>query len=78
MSKKLSWEEVHRDKDNIEIKRYEAYARLPRAILIRCPFCNAKVTAYMWSLAGTGKRCDCGALFSRWGNVYKRKSEVSK
>ncbi len=28
---------------------------------ICCPFCGQWVTAYLWSLTGTGKRCPCGA-----------------
>lgn len=31
-------------------------------ILLRCPFCGLDVIAYIWSLCGSGKRCDCGAL----------------
>lgn len=30
--------------------------------LIQCPFCLRSVRAYVWSLAGSGKRCECGAL----------------
>lgn len=30
--------------------------------VVRCPFCNAEVTIYAWSYAGSGKRCTCGAL----------------
>jgi ribosomal protein S27E len=29
---------------------------------VQCPFCGAVVVAYVWSLAGSGKRCTCGAL----------------
>lgn len=29
---------------------------------IECPFCQCVTQAYAWSLAGSGKRCDCGAL----------------
>jgi hypothetical protein len=29
---------------------------------VTCPFCGAEVKAYVWSLAGGGKRCPCGAL----------------
>lgn len=32
-----------------------------------CPFCKADVKAYLWSLAGGGKRCDCGAMFTHRG-----------
>lgn len=32
-------------------------------IFIICPFCGEKVKAYLWSLAGTGKKCpECGAI----------------
>lgn len=34
-------------------------------IKIRCPYCDATVVAYVWSLAGSGKRCTCGAIH-RW------------
>lgn len=37
------------------------------SIDIRCPFCNAVVTAYIWSLAGHGKKCTCGAMHSYYG-----------
>jgi hypothetical protein len=29
---------------------------------IRCPFCDVVTEAYVWSLAGSGKRCECGAV----------------
>lgn len=29
---------------------------------IRCPFCDCVVQARTWSLAGSGKRCYCGAV----------------
>ncbi len=31
-------------------------------VAIRCPFCGLVVEAYVWSLAGSGKRCECGAV----------------
>lgn len=31
---------------------------------VRCPFCDVVMEARVWSLAGSGKRCDCGALLS--------------
>lgn len=40
---------------------------------IRCPFCEAEVVAYVWSLAGGGKRCSCGAMFSAYGNARKKR-----
>jgi len=30
---------------------------------LRCPFCDTVTEAYVWSLAGSGKRCECGAKF---------------
>ena len=27
-----------------------------------CPFCDRRVYGFRWSLAGSGKRCVCGAL----------------
>ena len=35
-----------------------------------CPFCGDEVKAYVWSICGGGKRCDCGALFGAHGVGY--------
>lgn len=40
--------------------------------LLECPFCNRRVKAYTRSLAGSGKRCECGALLSWLGNTATR------
>lgn len=40
-------------------------------ITIVCPFCGEHVVAYRWSLAGSGKRCGCGALFDRFARAVK-------
>lgn len=41
---------------------------------ITCPFCSTTVRAYIWSLAGVGKRCPgCGALHAGLGRSYKLK-----
>ena len=29
---------------------------------VECPFCGVVTQVRVWSLAGSGKRCDCGAL----------------
>lgn len=42
---------------------------------IDCPFCGGLVVAYLWSLAGGGKRCDCGAMIGHYGTAYKVKDE---
>ena len=34
-------------------------------VAITCPFCGDEVIAYVWSLAGSGKKCDCGALLTQ-------------
>lgn len=40
-------------------------------IYIRCPHCNGKTRAYVWSLAGSGKKCnDCGAMFTSFGQAW--------
>lgn len=39
------------------------------SIAIVCPFCHRSLTAYLWSLAGGGKRCVCGALLNRVGEA---------
>lgn len=36
-----------------------------------CPWCGCEIKAYLWSLSGGGKRCDCGAIFGSRGNGYK-------
>jgi hypothetical protein len=32
--------------------------------LMECPFCQAHVWGYLWSLAGSGKKCPCGVLLT--------------
>lgn len=34
---------------------------------VECRFCGQSYTAYLWSLAGCGKRCTCGALITQRG-----------
>ena len=29
------------------------------SVIIECPFCGDRVIAFVWSLAGSGKRCTC-------------------
>jgi hypothetical protein len=41
------------------------------SVVIVCPFCQAHVTAFLWSIAGGGKRCKCGALFGSRGQAYQ-------
>jgi hypothetical protein len=38
---------------------------------IDCPFCNFRFTAYVWSIAGGGKKCpNCGAMHGSFGQAY--------
>ena len=34
---------------------------------IKCPFCGTVSRAYWWSIAGSGKKCPCGALHGSGG-----------
>lgn len=43
--------------------------------LIDCPFCGATVKAYVWSLAGGGKKCPCGALHCTRVTIAPKKKE---
>ena len=32
-------------------------------VFVECPFCQTEVEAFIWSLAGSGKKCPkCGAV----------------
>ena len=54
--------------NNKECRRYEHRPGFSRpngksSVFISCPFCGWEVEAYLWSLAGVGKRCPgCGAM----------------
>lgn len=61
---------------SIETRSYGGYATLSSTmgrtrVEIICPFCSARVIAYLWSLAGSGKRCECGVKFDHYGNARK-------
>jgi hypothetical protein len=45
-----------------ETTRHAAIGR--RTIYVVCSFCFRHVEGYVWSLAGSGKRCECGALLT--------------
>lgn len=34
-------------------------------VTLRCPHCDTVTEARLWSIAGAGKRCECGAVFRR-------------
>jgi len=35
----------------------------------RCPFCFVTTEGRLFTLPGTGKRCDCGAVVKRFGDT---------
>ena len=43
-----------------------------------CPFCGDEIKAFLWSLSGGGKRCNCGALFGSGGRAYKRRPPTTQ
>lgn len=48
-------------------------------VTVRCPFCDCETEARLWSLAGSGKRCECGATMYRnnaTGDVLAQKGEA--
>lgn len=67
-----TWDET-RDTTRVEQREYTVLSRTDRvgrsSVDIRCPFCSTVVMAFIWSLCGGGKRCDCGAMFGSIGGV---------
>ena len=67
--------------EEIEIREYEVVrerAEFGRSTMdIKCPFCGEVTTAYKWSLAGSGKKCDCGAKHTLYRGTI-RKSAYAK
>jgi hypothetical protein len=51
---------------------YSAFGR--SHCYITCPFCQAETKAFVWSLAGGGKRCSCGALHTNLGLTYRKRN----
>ena len=47
-------------------------------IYITCPFCGVETMAYLWSLAGSGKLCSCGAKHTYMGGDTIRGGEKTK
>lgn len=62
--------------DNRETRKYTVTRKgmePPSSVIwyIDCPFCGDVVKTYLWSLAGNGKKCTCGAKFDSYGNAYR-------
>ena len=41
--------------------------------IIVCPFCERQIEVYIWSFAGCGRKCECGARLSD-RHCYKPKA----
>lgn len=39
---------------------------------ITCPFCGEETKAFLWSLAGSGKKCTCGVIHTGYGTTIKK------
>lgn len=40
-------------------------------VMIRCPFCHTSFWAFIWSISGSGKKCEgCGAMHGSMGVAY--------
>lgn len=77
MNLKTTFEDAHNPEVPTEERQWSAHGETveypsSRVIFIDCPFCKAEVRAYVWSLAGGGKRCECGAIFSAYGSAYRK------
>lgn len=62
--------------NSTETRRIDGYIRKwsemgKTRIEVKCPFCSAHMIAYLWSLAGSGKKCSCGAKLHSDGSVSK-------
>lgn len=45
-------------------------------VSVDCPFCGTELIAYVWSLAGSGKKCQCGAKMDMTGTFSKDRTNV--
>lgn len=40
-------------------------------VSVDCVFCGSEMIVYLWSLAGSGKKCHCGAKLHHDGSMTK-------
>lgn len=52
-------------------RKYHSGAPGRSAYTVKCPFCDCDTEVYAWSLAGSGKLCECGAKHTWYGTVKK-------
>ena len=63
-----------------EYREHRAYAGRSRrdgrsTIVVECPYCGLDVECFVWSLAGSGKRCPCGAKHIWYGLTVAPETE---
>ena len=47
-------------------------------VFVECPFCQTEVEAFIWSLAGSGKKCPkCGAVH-KWNSGLSTRKDASQ
>ncbi len=56
-------------KDNYRTNTVSEFGR--SYYFITCPFCGVEVKAYVWSISGGGKKCECGAKHNKYGQSVK-------
>lgn len=82
--KPIRWQDAGLRQDEVERRPVEWRGLLTLAegkssVKGRCPFCNWPVTALVWSLAGSGKRCpECKALLSWHGYAIQWKEAADE
>jgi hypothetical protein len=53
-------------------KKYRGVSEFGKSTcIIECPYCGVETEAYVWSLAGCGKKCSCGAMHSSINITYE-------
>ena len=67
---KTTFDDVH--KENCEHKSFAVHrtgleSPSSRIVYFDCPWCEIEIKAYVWSMCGGGKRCECGAIFGGSG-----------
>jgi len=86
-NKKIKYQDVGEfirgERDDIVEKEFQTTGVRPlfgrSYINADCPFCKFRNRVYLWSFAGSGKRCEfCGAVFAHGNKAYQYKSEVGK
>jgi hypothetical protein len=67
MKKKMREAQQYDPKKGQSFEQRNYRPRMGRSSVdVTCPFCKAVTTAYVWSLAGGGKKCECGAIFTHY------------